>query len=1076
MKKVAIFLFVLFLGKSFSQPLLVNSSFYAHELSSIAFDSTNNKIFYNVSQGCTPWNIPCAMSYTSALYNLMNKYDFADNNLSTYLNTNLLAGYPSHPVSNFNASLSRQTTFQGANIYTNFGYYFNKIDTINLATIWSYTTNSGLKEISTFEIKNDSVFLFQRDSSSSINYYTVIVKNKQTGNTIPYSSLIENNPANNLGAIKGNIYSSTIINNKIILSGLFTASVSGVFIGRNLVLLDITTGQLQAPPVSIPNNTIIYDLKYKNNKVYIAGLFSSIAGQNRKNFAVLDNNLNLLSDTIQFTGLGAPSTVWLDKIVFYDNYLIAKGNFNKIDNAVVSASNTYSVRVINTNNNSVMPWTINLPPGGTTADGYTYQMVKNKLYMKKRGTFSPFYIYCFEPIRYSSTILYPGMNQSNPNPSVSVCAPDNNNSFIYTAPIKYGTSYNWTFSGTNATVVPIGNGNTAKLISGLNSTGGILSVTGTNDCGLSSVASTLNIVINQKPNFTSPISPQIIICNPDSTLLNGTSTNTNAIIGWRKTLTTTIKPQPFYAKLPGSYYMIVLDSINGCKDSSSITVNNLKAKPNSKITSHIYPGVSIPIDTVTCLKPNVIINAASDTSGVIITWKSIATNSVYSNPLSTSLQNNLKIIVTRTINNCVDSSLIVLVGQNNSKPNVVLNTSNLSLNCSYYTASLSAIFSPTNCSALWTGPLSFNATNPAVTNTIGKYFLTTNNADNGCSKVDSVIVNSNNNLVLKSSNDTTVCKQSSVLLNSINVGTLSGVTYTWSNGNNGNSISVSPNITTQFIVNASGPGGCNGKDTINIIIPKDIQDSIVAYRSCDNNQTGTIIIFAKGGIAPYKYSINNGATFLSSNSFTNIPFGNYSLVIKDSIGCIRSTSVSLNSSSSLPVPKFLASTKNFKSDTIVLVDISIPKADSVQWVLPTQASIIGGDMYNPIVAINDTGSFIVTMKAFYGNCIINATKLIRFSPQDSLHANYANANGIKTFNLFPNPNTGQFTVFVEFYKKQNVSIQAWDTSPFKHLQQNYYDVDSITLPVNLSQLQNGNYILRVIGEYDARNKSFIISK
>jgi hypothetical protein len=186
--------------------------------------------------------------------------------------------------------------------------------------------------------------------------------------------------------------------------------------------------------------------------------------------------------------------------------------------------------------------------------------------------------------------------------------------------------------------------------------------------------------------------------------------------------------------------------------------------------------------------------------------------------------------------------------------------------------------------------------------------------------------------------------------------------------------------------------------------------------------------------------------------------------------------VSVNNLSSLPVPKFLASTRNFKSDTIVLVDISIPKADSVEWLLPVQASIIGGGMFDPIIAVNDTGEFVVTMKAFYGNCIINTSKLIKFSQNDSLHANYNNANGIKTLIIFPNPNTGQFTASIEFYKKQNASIQVWDTSPYKHLQQNYYDVDVISLPVDLSQLQNGSYILRVIGEYDSKNRSFIISK
>jgi hypothetical protein len=1054
-----------------AQPILVHSNQYAEEVSSVAYDSINNKIFYNIAQGCAQWNVPCALSYTPSLKNLINKVDYADNSLTTYVNSNLQVGEPYYSVAGYQSTLAKQTSFQGDCIYSNFGYYFNKIDTTNLTAIWSYSVNNGIKEISTFEMKNDSLFLFERDSTSGTKYYSVILKNKLTGNTMPYNSLLASNPLSSNGSIEGFVYGSTRINNKIILCGAFTASLSGTFIARNLVIFNIATGQLQAPPISMSPNSIIYDLKCKNNKVYIAGLFSSISFQIRRNFAVLDNNLNLLQDTLQFTGLGQPFTLWVDKIAFYDKYLIAKGNFNKIDNTVVSASDSYSIRVIDMTNNTVMPWTINLPPGAVPNYGYTYETVKNKLYLKKRGNPSPLYIYCFDPIKYSSNILFPGSTAANPSPSIAICAPD---TIIFTAPIKYVTTCNWTYSGANATLVPIGNGSTAKLIVAPNGANGLLTVGGINDCGLSATA-TLNVVIKQKPLYNLPVSPQLLICNPDSTLLLGTSTNTVTTIWWRKNLATTINPQPFYAKTTGNYYMVVLDNVNGCKDSGLVSVNNFKAKPNAKITSHVYPGVSTPIDTVTCFTPTVSITAGSDTAGVTITWKSIATNSVFTNPLNISAQNNLKIIVTRNSNNCVDSSMIVLVGQNTVKPNVVTNTSNLSINCSYYTASLSAVFSPTNCSAQWTGPLSFTATNPATTTNPGKYFISVNDPANGCTKLDSVSVISSNALMLHSSNDTTVCKQSLVTINSSAIGTLTGVTFTWNTGNNNNSINVAPNVTTNYIVNANGPGSCNGTDTVKVIIPLDIQDSVIAYRSCDNNLTGSIVMFASGGIPPYKYSINNGTSFSSINSFTNIPFGNYNLVIKDSIGCIRTTTASLNSSSSLPVPKFLASTKNYQSDTIVLVDISIPKADSVQWLLPSQASIIGGNMFNPIIAMNDTGTFVITMKAFYGNCIINATKSIRFAPQDSLQANYNNANGIKTFSLYPNPNTGQFTVFVEFYKKQNASIQAWDTSPYKHLQQNFYDVDTITLPVNLSQLQNGAYILRVIGEYDARNKPFIIS-
>ncbi len=1062
-----------------AQPILVNTSPYG-QVKAMSYDSLNEKIFFNVLTGCPIWNVPCAYTYTPALGQMTNKHNFSDNTVSTVLNSYYQYAPPWYPVNRVSSAEPRQAVYESNFVYTNYGYYFNKINDTNLTTIWSYSAavNPSYKEVSTFQIKNDSVFFMEKDSTSTNNYYTLFIKHKLTGADITYSSINAVSPLSSLGAIEGYINNSVLVNNKIVLSGVFTASISGNFVARNLVIIDIATGQLQVPPVAFAVGSSIFDMKINKNKIYIVGQFTDINGQVRNNYAVLDYNLNLLPEAIQFQGVvEPPANTWADKIVFYDDYVIVKGNYAKTENYFNNWTNQSLALVVKTaTTNTVMPWIINLP-GTPQISNYMFEMFKNKLYIKNKPSLgSPFYIYCFEPVVKSSNILFPGSTMPIPSTSIAICAPSNGDENIFTAPIRYAQSYNWTYSGANATIVPQPNPSTAKLIIDNTTTNGILSVTGTNDCGLTTVASTLNVIIKLKPTFTLPVSPQTIVCNPDSILLQGSTTNTMASIWWRKSLAPNINTPPFYTKTSGSYYMVTLDNSNGCLDSGIVMVNTFKAKPNSKIISHIYPGAIIPIDTVTCYKPLVNIIAASDTAGVVITWKSISNNSVFANPFSTALQSNMKVLVTRSINNCVDSSIIVLVGQNNLKPNVIIPNPAQEINCSYYSASLVAVFSPSYCTTLWNGPQSYTSNNNGNTSNTGKYYSSVTNTVNGCLKLDSISVTSSNRLALRSSNDTMVCKGSFVNISSVRIGTLTGVTYSWNTGSSSNSIAVNPTITSNYIICANGSGNCVGSDTIKVIIPSDIQDSVIAYRSCDNSQTGSIVMFAKGGVPPYNYSINNGLSFSASNSFTNIPFGIYNLVIRDFIGCLRTTAASINSLSSLPVPKFLASTNNFRSDTIVLVDISIPKADSIQWSWPPQVSLIGGTMFNPVIITSDTGAFIITMKAFYGNCFINTTKLIRFGKQDSLIATHYNANGIKTFNLYPNPNTGQFTVFVEFYKKQNASIQAWDTSPYNYLQQNFYNVESITLPVNLNHLQNGSYILRVIGEFDAKNKSFIISK
>jgi hypothetical protein len=1077
MKRIVIFYFFILLAIFCkAQPVYVNNDFYAKVMSS-AYDSVNRKVFFNLLHGCTTWTVPCAENYSLfAQFNLINKHDYTDNDLLTCLGSKTQTDAPQYAINNFNSGVAKQTKHHEGFVYTNFGYYFNKInDNLNPVTVWSYSpsANPTYKEISSFEIKSDSVFFFQKDSVSGQNFYSILVKNKLTGNTIPYNSILESAPTSSLGCINGYVNASVLVNNKILLGGVFTASVSGAFISRNLVYLDIASGQLMAPPITFTAGSSIYDMKLHNNKIHIAGQFAKVNNRFRNNYAVLDYNFTLAQDSCYFNGDFMNNT-YVDKIAFYDKYMIAKGNFWAVAGQQFDIwANQYVIKVVDRSVNALKTWTIDMP--APFCQDQMMDLHRNKLYIHNRdNNSSPFEIYCFPPVNTSTLILFPGSNLPAPSNSVQLCTPDNGLSNIFIAPIRYADNFIWNYSGTNATLVPLGDGSTAKLITATNSTNGTLTVTGYNDCGLSSQTASLNVFMSPKPLFTLPISPQNLICNPDSTLLQATSSNTNAVLKWRKTISTTYTTQPYYTKTSGNFYMVIKDNSNLCKDSGLVQVNNLQIGPNAKIISHVYPGPAIPIDTVTCLQPTVNIVGGSDTAGVVVTWKSIATNSISSNPISLIAQNNLKLIITRSVNNCVDSSLIVLVGQDNSLPNISINNYSPGINCSIYTVNINAIYSPTNCNATWTGPLSFTSANPANTSALGKYYLNVLNSSNGCTKVDSVNVIQTNSLVLKTSNDTLVCKSSFLNLNAIAIGTLGGVTYSWNSGANGNSISVNPNSTTNFIVFANGPGGCAGKDTIKVKIPSDITDSIATVRNCDGSPFGSIIIFSKGGIAPYKYSLN-AAPFLANSTFTGLPFSTYTVNIRDSIGCIRSTTVSLNANTDLPVPKFLASTNNFKSDTIVLVDISIPKADSVQWVLPSQAVKIGGDNFNPIIFLSDTGTFVFTMRGYYGTCVINATKNIRFSPLDSTQANHYNANGIKTVLLYPNPNSGQFTVQIEFYKKQDASIQVWNTAANKFLQENFYNVEAITLPVNLNTLQNGAYILRVIGEFDSKYKTFTIT-
>ena len=73
------------------------------------------------------------------------------------------------------------------------------------------------------------------------------------------------------------------------------------------------------------------------------------------------------------------------------------------------------------------------------------------------------------------------------------------------------------------------------------------------------------------------------------------------------------------------------------------------------------------------------------------------------------------------------------------------------------------------------------------------------------------------------------------------------------------------------------------------------------------NPTGTITITATGGVIPYQYSIDNGVSYVSSNVFTNLSPGTYTIKVRDYYNTIVSLTAAI-SQESLPSIKLISST------------------------------------------------------------------------------------------------------------------------------------------------------------------------
>lgn len=518
-----------------------------------------------------------------------------------------------------------------------------------------------------------------------------------------------------------------------------------------------------------------------------------------------------------------------------------------------------------------------------------------------------------------------------------------------------------------------------------------------------------------------------------------------------------------------NFLLSVINRNNGCANTDTIFVpQNISPPPASIISS----------DTLlTCSVQQILLSGNSPLPSVTYQW-SDTSGTFFANPFTVSAPGVYQLHATDTTNGCVNAANLVFISSWTSPPGINQLADTLSLDCSYSSVLLDANSLTNGTLFSWTGPNSYSSSNPGTGAQTGYYYVTATNPQNGCISVDSVFVGYRNTLDLNSVNDTTICFGSGAILQTFPVGGTPPFSFSWNNGAGNSSLeTVYPNDTLQYIVSVTDNAGCAGTDTVMINVPDEISDSVISFQPCDPLQpTGQIQVYAFGGVPPFQYSADNGLTWNSTGVFANLSYGNYDFLIKDFLGCTKSETAMIDTNSLSPAPDFLVSTSPQQGDTLVVVDISNPRPDSVSWDFPLYTTVTDSNMFAPAFVNNDTGAFTITMHAFYGTCEVVLIRTINVHPFDSLFATPWNDNGIDTIILYPNPNNGVFNLDVLLFAKQNFVILVYDANGIERVRQEVFDADEWNGQMIVPNAIPGNYMLRVIAEYDSDEKIFVITQ
>jgi len=295
-----------------------------------------------------------------------------------------------------------------------------------------------------------------------------------------------------------------------------------------------------------------------------------------------------------------------------------------------------------------------------------------------------------------------------------------------------------------------------------------------------------------------------------------------------------------------------------------------------------------------------------------------------------------------------------------------------------------------------------------------------------------------------------------------------GYTYLWSTGSTGTSLSNIKAGTYQIII----------KDTKNCTLVQDIVLPDPPLFTVDAGGDRTICVGQKLKVkaqednAAYLWTSDAGYSSTDREVILTIP-AKYTLKVVSHNGCEAADSFMLSTSNDLLKADFLMAAEAHAGDTVILIDVSWPVPEAIDWSLPPAAKIVTQDDVYAKVIFESPGDYQVILNTHLGECIDNYTKSITILEGTSTGGRQE-ARLVQRFDIYPNPNAGSFTVQVEFSESVNGRLRLISTSGKRVLQETLTDQSTYTLQTALQYIPAGIYFLILEAENETLYKRILI--
>jgi hypothetical protein len=458
-------------------------------------------------------------------------------------------------------------------------------------------------------------------------------------------------------------------------------------------------------------------------------------------------------------------------------------------------------------------------------------------------------------------------------------------------------------------------------------------------------------------------------------------------------------------------YHVTITTTAGCSLSDSVHV-----------ILHPNPIVDLGNDTTFCLGAGGVLDAGSGPTGTTYQWSTGATTQI----VVITSPGQYFVTVTSPFG-CMSGDSVNLNILQSPVPNLPPN----------HTACGPEVLDAGNPGNTYVWSTGANSQTITVS-TSGTYSVTVSNSL-GCQTVDQTTITMGSSPTVALGPDQLLCGGQTATLDAGNP----GATYLWSSGANTQTIMVS-NAGTYF-VSVTNSAGCVGTDTITIT-----QSSLTVNLGpntniCDNG-FHTLNAANPGSL----YAWSTGAT---TQMITVTQPGTYSVTVTDQLGCTAGDNIILNQVPGVTAAISAPATANLFFP-VQFNDLSTGSVTTWEWDFgdgsPTSS------IQNPVHSFAALGVYTVTLIITDGFCRDTTTTVVDVN-------NFVNSEDGESFaaslDVYPNPSSGMFHLYLELYKRGDVSLRVMDLSGRTLHADEIRRAISYQGDLDLSHLSKGVYVL-----------------